>query len=163
MGLRVHQSDIADALTLEAFNMLPLQLSTAGFLAFTWLFSIAAAQSSTVSFAYPAEPTGTTPMLIMNVVDTVVVQWKSNFKKAWLRLYCDVGTAGKPQVYQCKSYRIAKPFMHTNAKIQGPSNLYRPTETQPTRHFLIAMSIENGTGRTSVTSTSSTKTRKEKA
>jgi hypothetical protein len=51
-----------------------------------WLFATTAlAQSSSASFAYPRT---TTPLLTINHVDTVVVEWTSNFQEAYLWLFC---------------------------------------------------------------------------
>ncbi|KAH7084283.1 hypothetical protein FB567DRAFT_593754 [Paraphoma chrysanthemicola] len=54
-----------------------------------------AAQSSSVSFIYPPKPTPTTSRLIVDVVDTIAVQWRSNFQDASLWVYCDESTPGK--------------------------------------------------------------------
>jgi hypothetical protein len=63
------------------------------------------AQSSTASFAFPIKPTGTVKALTIDVVDTVVLEWTSNFQDAWLWLFCDTGTPGSPSVKKCESYR----------------------------------------------------------
>jgi hypothetical protein len=56
-------------------------------------------QSSSASFQYPR----TTETLVINVVDTVVVQWESNFvQNAFLYLWCDIGVPGAPNYTICK-------------------------------------------------------------
>ncbi|KAH3947237.1 hypothetical protein HBI56_138090 [Parastagonospora nodorum] len=51
-----------------------------------WFFGTTAlAQSSSASFAYPRT---TTPLLTINFVDTIVVEWTSNFQEACLWLFC---------------------------------------------------------------------------
>jgi hypothetical protein len=67
------------------------------------------AQSSSASFPYPRA----TETLVVNVVDKVVVEWKSNFiQNAFLYLWCDNGTPGNNR--NCKlsfvfSCRLATP------------------------------------------------------
>ncbi|OAL46860.1 hypothetical protein IQ07DRAFT_602934 [Pyrenochaeta sp. DS3sAY3a] len=58
-------------------------------LAISWLTRPVAAQiASSAVFAYPIAPEGTTPRLIVNYVDTIIVEWTSDFQAAWLYLYC---------------------------------------------------------------------------
>ncbi|KAF9695982.1 hypothetical protein EKO04_006043 [Ascochyta lentis] len=63
-------------------------------LVFFWLAISVLAQSSSMqspsaSFAYPpAESTGK-PRLTINVLDTVDVEWDSNYGQTWLYLWCD--------------------------------------------------------------------------
>jgi hypothetical protein len=57
-------------------------------LTISWLTRPVAAQTSSAAFAYPISPQGTTPRLIVNYVDTIIVEWTSDFQAAWLYLYC---------------------------------------------------------------------------
>jgi hypothetical protein len=68
------------------------------------LFSNTVAQSSSASFAFPVKPTGTIKLLDVDVADTVVLEWTSNFQDAWLWLFCDTGTPGSPSVKKCKLF-----------------------------------------------------------
>ena len=65
----------------------------------------ASTQSPSVSFAYPpAESTGK-PRLTINVLDTVNVEWNSNYGQTWLYLWCDEYKPeddGKMVTYRCK-------------------------------------------------------------
>lgn len=79
-------------------------------LLFLWLAIFVVAQSSStqspsVSFAYPpAESTGK-PRLTINVLDTVDVEWASNYGQTWLYLWCDEykdSDNGKLATYLCK-------------------------------------------------------------
>ncbi|KAF2821198.1 hypothetical protein CC86DRAFT_110373 [Ophiobolus disseminans] len=76
--------------------MLSQDVLKTSLVALACLFSVAVAQPSTVSFAYPPQVTGTTPLLIINVVDTITFQWTSNYQKAYLWVFCDEGTPGGP-------------------------------------------------------------------
>ena len=62
-------------------------------------------QSPSVSFAYPpAESTGN-PRLTINVLDTVDVEWNSNYGQTWLVLWCDEYKPeddGKMVTYKCE-------------------------------------------------------------
>jgi hypothetical protein len=62
-------------------------------------------QSPSVSFAYPpAESTGN-PRLTINVLDTVDVEWNSNYGQTWLVLWCDEykpEDGGKMVTYKCE-------------------------------------------------------------
>jgi hypothetical protein len=56
-------------------------------------------QSSSASLQYPR----TTETLVVNVVDTIVVEWQSNFaQNAFLYLWCDNGVPGAPNNRKCK-------------------------------------------------------------
>lgn len=73
-----------------------------------WLAISALAQTTTtqsyaMSFAYPpAESTGQ-PRLTINVLDTVDVEWTSNYGQTWLYLWCDeYDDDGKMITIQCK-------------------------------------------------------------
>jgi hypothetical protein len=56
-------------------------------------------QSSSASFQYPR----TTETLVVNVIDTIVVEWQSNFaQSAFLYLWCDNGVPGAPNNRKCK-------------------------------------------------------------
>lgn len=63
------------------------------------------AQSPSVSFAYPpAESTGK-PRLTINVLDTVDIEWNSNYGQTWLYLWCDEykpEDEGKKVTYRCE-------------------------------------------------------------
>jgi hypothetical protein len=77
---------------------------SAGTLVFAGLSNLAMAQKSTATFLFPAMSTGvtgSTPVLFMNAVDTVIVEYTSNFKNAWLWVWCDQGEAGS-SVSRCK-------------------------------------------------------------
>jgi hypothetical protein len=65
-------------------------------------FCIALAQSRSASFAYPPTPGGSTPLLTINVIDTIVVEWTSNFQPAYLWLFCDVPTTDSPTIVKCR-------------------------------------------------------------
>lgn len=80
-----------DGTGAETFDMFFLGLLTTGCLATGWLADFVSAQVSTASFAYPPPGTGTTPQLIINVVDTITFQWTSNFNSAFLWVFCDEG------------------------------------------------------------------------
>jgi hypothetical protein len=61
--------------------------------------SVTPLQSSSASFQYPRA----TESLTVNVVDTIVVEWKSNFpQNAFLYLWCDNGVPGAPNNRKCK-------------------------------------------------------------
>jgi hypothetical protein len=47
-------------------------------------FGATVAQTPSASFSYP-EPSSNLPI---NIIDTIVVQWQSNFQNAWLWLWC---------------------------------------------------------------------------
>ena len=92
-------------------------------LAFLWLASFAFAQSTStqspsVSFAYPpAESTGE-PRLTINVLDTVDVEWVSNYGQTWLYLWCDEYKPeddGKKVTYRCK-YGFTKTRVYTHQR-----------------------------------------------
>ena len=68
-----------------------------------WLITFAAAQvpsGSSVSFAYPPKATPGVPPISVNVLDTVIVQWTSNFDQAWIYFYCNSAADGSTQ--NCK-------------------------------------------------------------
>ena len=69
----------------------------------------ASSPSPSVSFAYPpAESTGN-PRLTINVLDTVDVEWTSNYGQTWLYLWCDEYNPeddGKMVTYRCKKARL---------------------------------------------------------
>ena len=62
-------------------------------------------QSPSVSFAYPpAESTGS-PRLTINILDTVDIEWASNYGQTWLTLWCDEykpEDGGKKVTYRCE-------------------------------------------------------------
>jgi hypothetical protein len=68
-------------------------------------------QSPSVSFAYPpAESTGN-PRLTINVLDTVDVEWNSNYGQTWLVLWCDEYKPeddGKMVTYRCERTAMDK-------------------------------------------------------
>jgi hypothetical protein len=55
---------------------------------FGWLFGKAMSLSASVSFVYPRHQ----PILTINIVDNVIVQWTSNYEQAFLYFYCPNGT-----------------------------------------------------------------------
>ena len=61
-------------------------------------------KTSSMSFLYPL-PTPA-PLLTVNVYDTVVVEWESNYDATWLVLYCKEYKPednGKLVLYMCES------------------------------------------------------------
>jgi hypothetical protein len=89
--------------------MLGLNARAVGLLALTSLFECALAQTQTqtmftANFQYPPAPSGTVGPIIMNVVDTLVVEYTSNIKNPLLWVWCETETG----VSRCKSlcYRM---------------------------------------------------------
>jgi hypothetical protein len=69
--------------------MLNMRLLCFHCMSFYWLLDVTKAQAATssVSWTYPQDL-----VLTINVIDTIVVQWISNFDQAWLWLFCEFGT-----------------------------------------------------------------------
>ncbi|KAH6615005.1 hypothetical protein C7974DRAFT_379896 [Boeremia exigua] len=63
--------------------------SGARILALLRLAAFATAQTPSASFAYPPAESTDTPRLTINVLDTVKVEWVSNYAQTWLYLWCD--------------------------------------------------------------------------
>jgi hypothetical protein len=83
--------------------MFGLNARAVGLLALTSLFDCAVAQGAqgtfTANFQYPPTPSGLVQAIIMNVVDTVVVEYTSNIKSPLLWVWCSTETG----VSRCKS------------------------------------------------------------
>lgn len=62
-------------------------------------------QSPSVSFAYPPADSTSIPRLTINVLDTVDIEWNSNYGQTWLTLWCDEykpEDGGKKVTYKCE-------------------------------------------------------------
>jgi hypothetical protein len=66
-----------------------------------FFFCVAFAETSSVSWTYPQKLDGNPSTVTINVVDTIVVEWKANFKPAYLWVWCNIGTTNAPNNDRC--------------------------------------------------------------
>jgi hypothetical protein len=91
------------------------------------------AQTSTGSFLYPEKTVDKSTAILVNVIDTVVVEWTSNFKDTWLWLWCDPSDTNQKFLDKCISKLVAEPHAASNKTLQGFLNQYRKTAPFHTR------------------------------
>jgi hypothetical protein len=109
-----------------------------------WLFGETVAQSSSISFAYPPAQ----PSLTINVVDTVSVQWTSNYENTFLYFFCPNGTESD---IECESCADHPECICLIVQLQGSALWSQTREARHSVQTIASRTIRIGSGRAHVT------------
>jgi hypothetical protein len=113
-------------------------------------FKVIVAQASTSNvvfyFSYPETVVNKSTEILVNVIDTVVVEWTSNFEDTWLWLWCYRGDPNLSSLDRCMSKLIAVPHAAANPIPKGLIKQYRQMGTFHTRLASMALWVWEATG-----------------